>query len=122
MVLDAVEAPSLGIEGAKLRWILIRLPPELTGGSAPRYAAESGKVLGGIGGTLARYRLTQGGIGGEQIHVGKGRALIQIRFCFKRCGHGSPPHCDCPSLSRGYVPRNKNEGARNSALEMNNAA
>ena len=89
MVLDAVEATALGIEGAEPRSVLVGLPPKLGGGrtntnrpKAARFPAASV--------TLTRDRLAQRHIGREQVHVGKGRALIQSASA-SRAGHGSPP-------------------------------
>ena len=57
--------------------MLVGLPPKLGSGGTPGNPAESGKVLGRVGRTLTRDRLAQRRIGREQVHVGKGRALVE---------------------------------------------
>jgi hypothetical protein len=107
MVLDAVEATALGIKGAEPRGVLVGLPRKLGGSGTPGNPAESGKVLGGIGRTLTRDCLAQRHIGREQIHVGKGRALIQVRFRFTSRGHGSPPPMMFQAYRAGAPPEIK---------------
>jgi hypothetical protein len=77
MIVDAVEAPALGIKGAEPRRVLVGLPPELGSGRTPGNPAESGEVFSRVGRTLTRDRLAQRGIRREQVHVGKGRALVE---------------------------------------------
>ena len=77
MVLDAVEATALGIEGAEPRGMLIGLPPKLGSGGTPGNPAEGGKAFGGIGHALARDGLAQRRIRREQVYVGEDRALVE---------------------------------------------
>ena len=77
MVVEAVQAPPLRVECSEPRRILVGLAPELGRGGAPGDPAEGGEVLGGIGGALPRHRLAQDDVRREQVHVGKGRALVQ---------------------------------------------
>ena len=91
VIVDPVEAAPLGVEGTEPRRVIIRLAPELGRSRTAGDPAEGREVLGGVGRPLPRDRLAQGGIGREQVHVGKGRALIQIPFRLASRGHGSSP-------------------------------
>ena len=67
MIVDAVEAPALGIEGAEPRRVLVGLTPKLGSGRTPGNPAESGEVFSRVGRTLTRDRLAQRGIRREQV-------------------------------------------------------
>jgi hypothetical protein len=112
VVVDTIDPPPLCIEGAKPGWILIGLSSELGSSGAAGDPPESSEIFGRFGSTLARDGFAQSGIGREQVHVGKRRALVEIRFRFASRGHdSSPPLVFFPSLSCSCTPRNKNEGA-----------
>ena len=99
MVLDAVEATALGIEGAEPRGrTLSPAARDSAAAGASGNSAESGKVLASVGRTLTRDRLAQRHIGHKRFTSGEGRALIQIRLRFTSRGHGSPP----PMMFQAY--------------------
>jgi hypothetical protein len=94
VVVDTIDPPPLCIKGAKPGWILIGLPSELGSSGAAGDPPESCEIFGRVGSTLTRDGLAQSGIRREQVHVGKGRALVEILFRLTSRGHGSlpPPH------------------------------
>ena len=101
VIVDPVEAAPLGVEGTEPRRVLVRLAPKLGRSRATGDPAEGREVLGCVGRPLPRDRLAQGGIGREQVHVGKDWALIQIPFRLASRGHGSSPSLDrCKLIAR----------------------
>jgi hypothetical protein len=77
VVLDALEVASLRIEVLEPRRVLIGEPPEFERLGAACQGAEGFQLGIGPVSTLPGHGLAKRGVRREQVHVGKGRALVE---------------------------------------------
>jgi hypothetical protein len=75
--LDMIDAVPPRIEAFELGWMLVGEPPEFKRSGASYETAKRRQVFVSLRGAFSPHGLLERRVGGEQVHVDKGRALVE---------------------------------------------
>src|SRR5262245_45387210 len=104
MELDAVEPAAFAVKGSEAGWIVVGKPPPFEGLGAAARGAERAQARHGMHGPFAVDRFHERRVGGEEVDVLEGRALVEDFVGGEWGGHGRLPGLIRARASLSTVP------------------